>query len=243
MGHRFFKSRIFCNFTFTRWQWEKWNGHMLRLRENSLPFGVLQRQIPKDKVLKFFDQFIHCLWEFDAVKHQMVVNSPVVVAYVRFIFLIVILWIVIMDKLIKKFQYCLIRDNGGITQQLQERFSTASAAFRKEFRKTKTLLAHGPTIQRHWSKLNYVNTRSNVDCIWEKIQIVGKSCNDGHVMKQAEIPDKLERWSSQFKHSVPAINDFLALNSYGKFTTTEHSFTLNVSSTSPTRNVTPTSVF
>ena len=51
-------------------------------------------------------------------------------------------------------------------------------------------------------------------------------------MKQAEILDKLdklERSSSQFKHSVPAIINFLARNSYGKLTTTEHSCTLNVS--------------
>ena len=35
--------------------------------------------------------------------------------------------------------------------------------------------------------------------------------NDGHVMKQAAILeklDKLERLSSHFKHSVPAIIDF-----------------------------------
>ena len=54
--------------------------------------------------------------------------------------------------------------------------------------------------------------------------------NDGHVMKQAAILDKLdklERSSSQFKHSVPATINFLARNSCGKFTTTEHSCTLN----------------
>ena len=95
----------------------------------------------------------------------------------------------------------------------------------------KTLLAHGPTIQRHLSELNRVNTRSNVDCIWEKSQTVGKSCSYGHVRKQAEILDKLdklERSSSQIKHSVPPIIDFLARNSYGKFATTEHGCTLNV---------------
>ena len=51
-------------------------------------------------------------------------------------------------------------------------------------------------------------------------------------MKQAEILeilDKLERSSSQLKQSVPAIIVFLARNSYGEFTTTEHSCTLNVS--------------
>ena len=51
-------------------------------------------------------------------------------------------------------------------------------------------------------------------------------------MKQADILDKLdklERSSSQFKHSVPAIFDFSARNSYGKFTTIEHSCTSIVS--------------
>ena len=114
-----------------------------------------------------------------------------------------------------------------------EMFSTASAAFRKEFlRNTKTLLAHGPTMQRHSSELNHVNTRSNVDRMREKSQTVGKSCNDGYVMPQSEIldtHDKLERSASQFKHSVLAIIDFLARSSYGKFTTTEHSCTWNVS--------------
>ena len=104
-------------------------------------------------------------------------------------------------------------------------FSTASAAFRKEFLIiTKTLLAHGPTIQRHLSKMNYVKTRSNVDCNWKKSQTVGKSCNDGHVIKQADILDKidkLKRSSNQFKYSVPAIINFLARNSYEKFTTTD----------------------
>ena len=137
-----------------------------------------------------------------------------------------------MDKLIKKkFNTASIETMVGSHSSYKiEMFSTASAAFRKEFlRNTKTLLAHGPITQRHFSELNQVNTRSNVDCIWEKSQTVGKSCNDGHVMKQAETLDKLERSSSQFKHSVPAIIDFLARNSYGKFTTTEHGCTLNVS--------------
>ena len=140
-----------------------------------------------------------------------------------------------MDKLIKKnFNTALLETRVGSRSSYKiEMFSTASAAFRKEFlRKPKTFLAHGPTVQRHLCELNYVNTRSNVDFIWEKSQTVGKSCNDGHVMKQAEILDKLdklERSSSQFKHSVPAIFDFFARNSYGKFTTTEHSCTLNVS--------------
>ena len=111
-------------------------------------------------------------------------------------------------------------------------FSTASAAFRKQFfTKTKTLLAHGPTIQRHLSGLKHVNTRSNVDCIREKSEDLGKSCFDGHVMKQAENldkRDKLERSWSQFKHAVPAIIDILVGNCYGKFTTTEHGCTLNV---------------
>ena len=140
-----------------------------------------------------------------------------------------------MDKLIKKnFNAALLVTMVGshISYKI-EMFSTASAAFRKEFlRNTKILLAHGPTFQRHLSKLNHVKTRSNVDCIWGKSQTVGKSYNDGHVMKQTEILDKLdklERQSSQFKHSVPAIIDFLAQNSFGKFTTTEHSCTLNVS--------------
>ena len=140
-----------------------------------------------------------------------------------------------LDKLIKKnFNTALLETMVGSHSSYKiEMFSTASAAFRKEFlRSTKTLLAHGPTIQRYLSEVNHVNTRSNVDCIWEKSQTAGKSCNDGQVMKQAEILDKLdklERSSSQFKHSVPAIIDFLARNSYGKFTTTEHSCTLNVS--------------
>ena len=137
-----------------------------------------------------------------------------------------------MDKLIKKiFNTALLETMVGSHSSYKiEMFSTASAASRKEFlRITKILLAYGPTIQRHFSELNHVNTRSNVDCIWEKSQAVRKSCNDGHVMKQAQILDKLERSSSQFKHSVTAIIDFLARNSYGKFTTTEHSCTLNVS--------------
>ena len=140
-----------------------------------------------------------------------------------------------MDELIKKnFTTALFETMvGSHSSYKMEMFSTASAAFRKEFlRNTKTLLAHEPTIQRHLSELNNVNTRTNVDYIWEKSQTVGKGCNDGHVMKQAEILDKLdklERSSSQFKHSVSAIIDFLARNSYGKFTTTEHRCTLNVS--------------
>ena len=139
-----------------------------------------------------------------------------------------------MDKLIKKnFNTALLETMVGSHSIYKiEMFSSASAASRKGFlRKTKTILAHGAIIQRHLSKLNHVNTRSNVDCIWEKSQSVGKSCNDGHVMKQVKILDKLdklERSSSQFKLSVPAIIDFLARNSYGKFTTTEHSCTLNV---------------
>ena len=140
-----------------------------------------------------------------------------------------------MDKLIKKnFDTALLETMVGSHSSYKiEMFSTVSAAFRKEFlRNTKTLPAHGPTIQRHLSELNYVNTRSNVDCIWEKRQTVGKSCNDGNVMKQAELHDKLdklERSPSQFKHSVPAIIDFSARNSYGNFATTGHSCTLNVS--------------
>ena len=119
-----------------------------------------------------------------------------------------------MEKLIKKnFNTALLETMVRSHSSYKiEMFSAASAAFRKEFlRNTKTLLAHGPTIQRHLSELNYVNNRSNVDCILEKSQTVGKSCNDGHVMKQGEILgklDKLERSSSQFKHSVPAIIGF-----------------------------------
>ena len=119
-----------------------------------------------------------------------------------------------MDKLMKKnFNTALLETMVGSHSSYKiEMFSTASAAFRKEFlRNTKTILAHGPTIQRHLSELNQVLTRSNVDCIWEKSKTVGKCCNDGHVGKEAEILDKLdnlERSSSQFKHSVPAIIDF-----------------------------------
>ena len=118
------------------------------------------------------------------------------------------------DKLIKKkFNTDFLETMLGSHSSYKiEMFSTASAAFKKEFlRKTKTSLAHGPTIQRHLGKLEYVKKRSKVYCIWEKSQTVGKSCNDGHVMKQAEILDnldKLERSSSQFKHSVHTIIDF-----------------------------------
>ena len=138
------------------------------------------------------------------------------------------------DKLIKKnFNTALSETMVGSHSSYKiEMFSTASAAFSEEIlRNTKTLLAQGPTIQRHLSELNHINTRSNVDCIWEKSQTVGKSLNDGHVMKQSQIldkHDKRERSSSHFKHSVPAVIDFLARNSYGKLTTTEHSCTLNV---------------
>ena len=188
MGHRFFKSRIFSNFTITKWQWEKINGHMLRLRENSLHLVFYSVNNPKTR-----------------------------------------------DKLIKKNFNTALFDTmvGSHSSYKIQMFSTATAAFRKEFlRNTKTLLAHGPTIRRHLSERNNVNTRKNVDCIWEKSPILGRSCNDGHVMKQAKILDKfdkLERSSSQFKHSVPAIVKFLARNSYGNFTTTKHSYTLIVS--------------
>ena len=66
-----------------------------------------------------------------------------------------------MDKLIKKnFNTALLETMVGSHSSYKiEMFSTASAAFKKEFlRNTKTLLAHGPTIQPHLSKLNYVNT-------------------------------------------------------------------------------------
>ena len=138
-----------------------------------------------------------------------------------------------MAKLIKKkFNTALLETKVGSHSSYKiELFSTANAAFRKEFlRNQKNLLTHGPTIQRRLSKLNHVN--SNVDCIWEKSQTVRKSCNDGHVIKQAQILntlEKLERSSSQFKHSVPAIIEFLARNSYGKITTTEDSCILNSS--------------
>ena len=104
---------------------------MQRLRGNSLPFGVLQRRIPKT-----------------------------------------------MDKLIEKnFNTALLETMVGSHSSYEiEMFSTGSASFRKEFvRNKKTLPAHGPTTQRDLSELNHVITRSNVDCIWEKSQTVGKS--------------------------------------------------------------------
>ena len=59
-----------------------------------------------------------------------------------------------------------------------------------------------------------------------------RSCNDGNVIRQAEILEKLyklERSSSQFKNAENANIDFLAQNCYGKFTATEHSSTLTAS--------------
>ena len=78
-----------------------------------------------------------------------------------------------MDKLIKKdFNTALLETMVGSHRSCKiEKFSPASAAFRKKFsRNTKTLLAHGPTIQRHLSAFNHVITRSNVDSTWEKIK-------------------------------------------------------------------------
>ena len=56
-----------------------------------------------------------------------------------------------------------------------------------------------------------------------------KSCNDGNVIKQAEILEelyKLERSSIQFKNAENAIFDISAQNCYGMFTATEHSSNL-----------------
>ena len=78
-----------------------------------------------------------------------------------------------LDKLIKKkFNTALLETMVRSHSSYKiEMFSTANAAFKIEFpRFTKTLLAHGSTIQRHLSKLNNLITRSNVDCIWGKIK-------------------------------------------------------------------------
>ena len=85
-----------------------------------------------------------------------------------------------MDKLIeKKFNTALLKPMMGSHSSYKiEMLSTASAAFGKEFLgNTKTLLAHGPTIQRHSSEMKHVNTRSNVECIWEKSQTMEKTAS------------------------------------------------------------------
>ena len=99
----------------------------------------------------------------------------------------------------------------------------------KSFRNKKTLLAHGPTIQRRLSELNHVNTRSNGDCIWEKSQTVEKSCSYDHVMNHAEILD-LTSWNIHQVNSntlYPPSSVFWLKT--GMFTTTEHSSILKVS--------------
>ena len=108
-----------------------------------------------------------------------------------------------MHELIQK-NFCTVLLETMVGSQISykiEMFSTASAAFRREFlRNTKTLLAHGPTTQRQLSEMNHVHARSTIDCIWEKSQTVGKNFNDGLVRKQSEFLDKfdkLQRSSSQ----------------------------------------------
>ena len=114
---------------------------------------------------------------------------------------------------------------GSQSSYKQEMFSTASAVFGKEFlRYTKTLLAGEPTIQRHLSELDHANSRSNVDCIWERSQTVGKSCNNGHVMKQAEIFDNLTNWNV---HQVNSNSPYPVLSTFWLETVMENLRRLN----------------
>ena len=136
-----------------------------------------------------------------------------------------------MDKLIKKnFNIALGETMISKSSYKVEMLTTSSVSFRKEFlRNTKTLLTHGTTIQLHVSGLNQTNTRSNVDCIWEKSQIGG--IGNGTV-DRADVFEKLEQLetsSSPFKHAISDIVSFLAQNNYGTFTTSQHSSVLRVS--------------
>ena len=112
-----------------------------------------------------------------------------------------------------------------------ELFPTSSSGLRWEFlRQTKTLLTHGTAIELHLRAIKQSNLRSNIDCIWENSQtaasIESSTFNKTGVLKQLE---QLEKSSSQFKHAVPDLINFLAENNYGTFTVTEHSSILRVS--------------
>ena len=136
-----------------------------------------------------------------------------------------------MDKLIKKnFNIALGETMISKSSYKVEMLTTSSVSFRKEFlRNTKTLLTHGTTIQLHVSGLNQTNTRSNVDCIWEKSQIGGTG---NGAVDRADVFEKLEQLetsSSPFKHAISDIVSFLAQNNYGTFTTSQHSSVLRVS--------------
>ena len=139
-----------------------------------------------------------------------------------------------MDKLIKKnFNIALAETTGFQSKYRLEMFSTASVGFKKEFlRNTKTLLTHGPTIEHQLSALSQSNTRSAIDCIWEKCKTLGTEENDKTPINKADMMQRLvdlEKSSSQFKHVVPEIINFLTENNYGTFINTQHNAVLKLS--------------
>lgn len=140
-----------------------------------------------------------------------------------------------MDRLIKKNFVNALEETMDPERKYQvEMFSSSSVGFKKDFlRNTKTLFTHGPTIQQQLTGLNQSSNRGNVDCIWEKSHTFGRSSEKNQsVVNRTEMHealDKLEKSSSQFKHTVPDILNFLAENNYGEFTTSIHSSRLTMS--------------